>query len=403
LVKRTVSFAATTTDRIRVNITGAISGFSRITEIEAWTSGGGGATATTTTLASSANPSVSGASVTFTATVTGTAPTGSVNFTDGGTSIAGCSAIALGGSGNVRTAVCSTASLSVATHSIVAAYGGDAGNVASASATLSQVVNSSGPTPTTTTLASSANPSLSGASVTFTATVTGTAPTGSVNFKDGGISIAGCSAIALGGSGNVRTAACSTASLSVATHSIVAAYSGDAANAASASAALSQVVNSGGGSQINVALASNGGVASASSVYNVNYPAAAINNGDRAGLNNGAGGVWMDNSSFVFPDWVQINFSGAKTIDHVIVYTVQDAFTPVDPSDTLTFTRYGVTDFQVQAWNGSAWVALGSVAGNNLVKRTVSFAATTTDRIRVNITGAISGFSRITEIEAWGN
>jgi hypothetical protein len=38
-----------------------------------------------------------------------------------------------------------------------------------------------------------------------------------------------------------------------------------------------------------------------------------------------------------------------------------------------------------------------------LVKRTVNFAATTTDRIRVNITSAVASYSRITEIEAWGN
>ncbi len=73
---------------------------------------------------------------------------------------------------------------------------------------------------------------------------------------------------------------------------------------------------------------------------------------------------------------MQINFSGSKTIDHVIVYSVQDNFTsPVDPPNTLTFSQYGVTDFQVQGWNGSAWVTLGSVSGNNLVKRTVNFAA----------------------------
>jgi hypothetical protein len=43
------------------------------------------------------------------------------------------------------------------------------------------------------------------------------------------------------------------------------------------------------------------------------------------------------------------------------------------------------------------------VSGNNLVKRTVNFTATTTDRIRINITNALSSYSRITEIEAWGN
>jgi hypothetical protein len=69
----------------------------------------------------------------------------------------------------------------------------------------------------------------------------------------------------------------------------------------------------------------------------------------------------------------------------------------------LTFSLYGVTAFQVQGWNGSAWVTLGSAAGNNLVKRQVNFTATATDRIRVNVTGAMAGFSRITEIEAWGN
>ena len=130
----------------------------------------------------------------------------------------------------------------------------------------------------------------------------------------------------------------------------------------------------------------------------------AVNNGDRAGLNWGNGGGWNDATGGVFPDWVQINFSGPKTIDHVIVYTMQDNYaSPVDPPDTLTFSQYGITDFQVQGWNGSAWVTLGSVTGNNLVKRQVNFAATTTDRIRVNVTGATGGYSRITEIEAWGN
>jgi len=55
----------------------------------------------------------------------------------------------------------------------------------------------------------------------------------------------------------------------------------------------------------------------------------------------------------------------------------------------------------VQGWNGAAWVTLGAVSGNNLVKRTVSFAAFSTDRIRLNITGALASYSRITEIEAW--
>jgi hypothetical protein len=194
-----------------------------------------------------------------------------------------------------------------------------------------------------------------------------------------------------------------TSALASGSHNIVAAYGGDAGNAASSSAPLAQVVNAAGGST-NVALASNGGVASASSAYSGGYPVAAINNNERAGANWANGGGWNDGTANVFPDWVQINFNGSKTIDHVVVYTLQDNYgNPVEPTDTLTFSQYGITAFTVQGWNGTAWVTLGSVAGNNLVKRTVSFSAYTTDRVRINITGALASFSRITEVEAWGN
>ena len=194
----------------------------------------------TTTLASSVNPSTSGQSVTFTATVAGTAPTGTVAFKDGGTTLTGCSSVALSGSGNARTAACTTAALAVGVHSVVADYSGDAGNGASSSAALSQTVKAA----TTTTLASSLNPSTSGAAVTFTATVAGTAPTGPVAFTSDGAAIAGCTAVALSGNGNSRTAMCTTSVLAVGTRSIVAGYGGDGTNVASTSSTLAQVVTS---------------------------------------------------------------------------------------------------------------------------------------------------------------
>ncbi len=99
------------------------------------------------------------------------------------------------------------------------------------------------PTTATTSLASSANPAIAGNTVTFTATVTGTNPTGTVGFAASGNTIAACAAVALAGAGNARTAACSSSSLAPGTHSITAAYSGDGANGASGSGALSQVIN----------------------------------------------------------------------------------------------------------------------------------------------------------------
>lgn len=117
---------------------------------------------------------------------------------------------------------------------------------ASASALTVQVVTPAVVGSTTTALASSLNPAPVGASVTFTATVSGNAPTGTVSFKDDVSTIAGCAAVALGGSGSSRSAACSTATLTAGTHSITAAYSGDGANMGSTSAVLSESVNSSG-------------------------------------------------------------------------------------------------------------------------------------------------------------
>jgi hypothetical protein len=93
---------------------------------------------TTTTLASSLNPAVGGQSVTFTVAVTmsaGGAPTGTVTFFDGGT------AIGTGTLDGSAAATLSTTSLSVASHSITASYGGDMNSATSASAALMETVS----------------------------------------------------------------------------------------------------------------------------------------------------------------------------------------------------------------------------------------------------------------------
>ena len=167
-------------------------------------------------------------------------------------------------------------------------------------------------------------------------------------------------------------------------------------------AALLQVINTASGG-INVAAATAGGVASASSVFSSQFPVAALNNNERKGAGWGSGGGWNDGTANAFPDWVEIDFNGNKIIDRVIVYTLQDNYpNSIEPTDSLTFSQYGVTDFTVQGWNGAAWVTLGSVSGNNLVKRAVTFPAFTTTRIRVNVTSALMQYSRLVEVEAWG-
>src|SRR6266516_4831392 len=65
----------------------------------------------------------------------------------------------------------------------------------------------------------------------------------------------------------------------------------------------------------NVALAGNGGVASASSMYSSSYPTGSTNNGDRKGLNWNNGGGWNDATADAYPDWLQIDFNGSKSFD----------------------------------------------------------------------------------------
>lgn len=200
-----------------------------------------------TTLASSLNPSILGDFVTFTATVAGTGatPTGSVNFMDGGTSLG---SISLDDSG---TATFTTSSLSAGSHTITAVYGGDTNFAGSTSAALTQTVGAASAS-TATTLTSSLASSAQGASVVFTAAVTGHGgiPSGSVTFYDGTTALG---AADLDGAG-VATFATNT--LALGGHSITASYGGDDTFNASTSAALAQTVSAASASTTTVSSSS---------------------------------------------------------------------------------------------------------------------------------------------------
>ncbi|MEI7772345.1 MAG: Ig-like domain repeat protein, partial [Chloroflexales bacterium] len=95
-------------------------------------------------------------------------------------------------------------------------------------------------TPTTTSLASSANPSLYAQSVDFTATVAGSGgtPTGTVTFLDGAVSLG------TGSLDEAGKATFSTSALTVGDHPITARYEGDDTFGISTSSTVSQVVAS---------------------------------------------------------------------------------------------------------------------------------------------------------------
>ena len=187
---------------------------------------------TATTVTASNNSSALNQTITFTATV-GSAyasiPNGeTVTFYTNG-AVIGIGTTAGG------VATFSTSKLSGGTHTIRAAYSGDA-NFKSSSGTVTQIVELSS---STTSLTCSPNPSTFGQTIQMTARVTSTAPggaTGVVTFWNG-------TAVLDSVSLNAGTAIFSTAKLRVGTNSLTATYHGNTETAKSASAPVSQVVH----------------------------------------------------------------------------------------------------------------------------------------------------------------
>jgi hypothetical protein len=98
----------------------------------------------------------------------------------------------------------------------------------------------SAPTPTTTAVTSSTNPSAVNQQVTYTASVTPTPDGGTVAFTDNGTAIPSCGAVVVDGAGNAQ---CTATYSAVGSHPIVATYNGDAAFSGSASSTLDQEVS----------------------------------------------------------------------------------------------------------------------------------------------------------------
>ena len=146
---------------------------------------------------------------------------------------------------------------------------------------------------------------------------------------------------------------------------------------------------------VNSALATNGGTASASSsAASGTYAPGGANDGDRKGNNWGINGGWNDGTRDVFPDWLQVEFNGSKTINQIKVYTLQNNWTTAgEPDPTTSASGEGILDFDVQTWDGSTWVTVddpatagvvdGNVTNNDKAMRVFTFPPITTTKVRV--------------------
>jgi hypothetical protein len=174
--------------------------------------------------------------------VTGDSPGGTVQFMDGSSTL-GSPVDLSAATVSTSTASLNVSSLAAGNHSITAVYSGDVNNAGSTSAVLTQTVAAA---TSAISLSLSASSLTQGQGVTLTAAVSGYAPTGSVQFKDGDSNL-GDAVMLLDGS-----ASYATNTLIVGSHSITAVYLGDPNNAGSTSAVVSVnvaavAVPSGGG------------------------------------------------------------------------------------------------------------------------------------------------------------
>ena len=186
-------------------------------------------TPTTTTLSASAAQITAGQTLTFSVAISaasGATPTGTITLLDGAASL-GTAALSSG------AASFSVPSLAAGTHTITASYAGDAADGASTSNAVSIQVNGIA---SSVTLAATPATALTGQAISLTAAVTPATATGKITFMDGSNAIG--SATLASGNG-----ALAVSTLSAASHSLTAAYSGDAMYASSTSSAVTITIS----------------------------------------------------------------------------------------------------------------------------------------------------------------
>jgi Bacterial Ig-like domain (group 3) len=183
---------------------------------------------TSTSLAATSPSPTTGDPDTITATVSPVPSSGTVAFTEGGSTITGCGAVVVDGNGE---ASCTTDYSSPGTYELLGEYSGSTDTVypASSSAPLNVTATSPAappapPTPTSTTLAASSTTPTVSAPVTFTATVSPTPDSGTVAFDDGAGTIPGCAAVPVNVSTGIAT--CATSFSTSGAHAMTAAFSG---------------------------------------------------------------------------------------------------------------------------------------------------------------------------------
>ena len=348
---------------------------------------------TTLGVASSDNPSVTGESVTFTATVTpgsGTGMTGTVTFFDNGVQI---------GTGSVSggQATYSTSTLTLGSHPVTASYGGDSNFTGSStSITLNQVVNQA---TTSTVVTSSALPGTVTQPLTYTATVTvnspgGGTPTGTVSFSDGGSPISTCQNLTLPGTAPYSVQ-CQQTYSTTASHAITAVYSGDT-NYQGSSGGLTETMG-----QVATAttVAQTGGPGSP--VYGQQLTFTATVTPSPGGTGSPTGTVtFVANGTFTVGSASVSTTGGVATavLNTTVVPAGTDAITATYGGDSQYSGGTSTTPVNVSVSQASTTLGVASSVNPSLTGQQVTFTATVTPGSGTGMTGTVTFFDNSLQI-----
>jgi hypothetical protein len=114
---------------------------------------------------------------------------------------------------------------------------------------------------------------------------------------------------------------------------------------------------------------------------------------------------WNDGTPNVFPDWYEMQWASAKSIQTVTVAGLGGT----QPGNwkvgtTTEDAPYAIRDYTVEAWNGTAWNVVATITGNIKGATTHNFATPViAQRLRVSITAStFDGWSRLTQLIVMG-
>jgi large repetitive protein len=343
----------------------------------------------TTTVTGAPNPSTHAQDVIYTATLSAVSPatatpgSGTVDFKANDTPISGCQDVAV----TTGQAQCTTGLSPTGSPQITAEYSGDGNFLASVSPPYFQVVNQAA---TSTALGGSPNPAVYSQPATLTATVTsdGGTPDGTVQFKDGSATIAGCGTRTL----SAGVATCSP-SLAVAIHSLTAVYSGSADFQASISTALGFTVDQ---ADTTTTVASSDTTSTFGD--DVTFTATVAADSPATGTPNAGTVEFTMNGDPISGCTAQPVAAGAATCETATL-PVGTHTIAANYSGTASFTAGGSSAISQTVAQASSSTAVSSGANPSVLSQPVTFTATVTSSAVTNPSGTVefkAGSSTIT-------